>query len=61
MKQQEAAPVPVPSKKTKQVTVTVGKAQMLDSAVILFHPVPYSLCPTSSCGQILGKFLPSLL
>lgn len=49
MMQQETAPVPVLSKKTKQVTVTMGKSQLLDSAAILLYPVQCSLCPSSSC------------
>lgn len=49
MTQQETAPVPVQSKKTKQVTVTAGKSQLLGSAVTLFYPLRYSLCPNISC------------
>ena len=49
MTQPETATVSALSKKSKQVTVAVGKSQLLDSAVILFYPLQYFLCLNISC------------
>lgn len=60
MMRQKTAPVPAMSKKTRQVTVTVGghTAGFCNQPLV---PSTVSLCLTSVVGGSSGKLLPSLL